>query len=111
MLLPVCGSQTTICAQLGYVSIAKVFLAARVHPRGSSAGTRAGRLFPLMRFLYKSACGTRADNSNVLGDGPGGDDDNDGDVMLLVMLVIVVAMVVLVVMVMMVLGVVLLVVW
>ena len=32
-----------------------------------------------MRFLYKSACDTRADNSNLLGDGPGGDDDgSDG---------------------------------
>ena len=29
-------------------------------------------------FLYKSACDTRADNSNLLGDGPGGDDDNGG---------------------------------
>ena len=31
-----------------------------------------------MRFLYKSACDTRAGNSNLLGDEPGGDDD-DGD--------------------------------
>ena len=28
------------------------FLAARVHPRGFCAGTRAGRLFPLVRFFY-----------------------------------------------------------
>ena len=27
------------------------FLAARVHPRGSCAGTRAGRMFPLVRFF------------------------------------------------------------
>ena len=31
-----------------------------------------------MRFLYKSACDTRADYSNLLGDGPGGDDDDGG---------------------------------
>ena len=31
-----------------------------------------------MRFLYKSACDTRADNSNLLGDEPGGDDDDGG---------------------------------
>ena len=49
-----------------------------MNPRGSSAGTRAGRLFPLVRFLYKSACDTRADNSNLLCDGPGGDDDDSG---------------------------------
>ena len=29
-------------------------------------------------FLYKSACDTRADKSNLLGDGPGGDDDYGG---------------------------------
>ena len=48
-----------------------VFLAA---PCGSFAGTRAGVLFPLVRFLYKSACDTRADNSSLLGH----DDDSDG---------------------------------
>ena len=31
-----------------------------------------------MRFLYKSASDTRTDNSNLLGDGPGGDDDDGG---------------------------------
>ena len=35
---------------LGYVSIGKVFLAARVDPRASCAGTRTCRLFPMVRF-------------------------------------------------------------
>ena len=85
---------------VGYVPIGKVFGA----------------------FLYKSACNTRADNSNLLGDGPGGDDGVGGGfvgsvvvVMVLVLVVVlVVVMMVLVVVVMMVLGVlvvVVLVVW
>ena len=56
-----------------YVSIGKVF-----QPRGSCAGTRAGCLFPMVRFWYKSACDTRADNSNRLGGGPGSGDVDDG---------------------------------
>ena len=29
-----------------------------------------------MRFLYKSACDTCANNSNILGDGPGGSGED-----------------------------------
>ena len=56
----------------------QVFLAARVDPRGSCAGTRAGRLFLLVQFWYQSACDTRADSNNLLGGGPGGDDEDNG---------------------------------
>ena len=63
---------------LGYVSIWKVFLAAWDlcgYPRRSSVSIGA--------FFYINPHVTPADNSNLLGDGPGGDDggsDGVGDV-------------------------------
>ena len=66
-------------------------------PHGSYAGTCAGRLFPMLRFSYKAACDTRADNSNLLGGGQGGGDVDKVVVMLMMVVVMVLVVMVVVV--------------
>ena len=66
-------------------------------PHGSYAGTCAGRLFPMLRFSYKAACDTRADNSNLLGGQGGGDVDKVVVMLMMVVVMVLVVMVVVVV--------------